>query len=206
MEQQPAPDASRPMPDARLKGYGEVCSATSECESGLCIGTTVGRCSRYCSINEANPCKDVDAFCAPFNGGGHVCYGTIETLDDLDDAILSVGDSVTRSVTPLTDADLFQVRLNQLGEIRIAATPSQSIDVRLEAYSMTGQPIGIANDMGPTGVETLFTNVSEVDTFVWMVVRNVGNTTGAYTISVTRSTAATGKALPSAGASLSAVE
>jgi hypothetical protein len=193
------------MPDARLKGYGELCGGPSQCETGLCIGVMGGqfRCSRYCSINDPNPCKDVDAFCAPYNPGGHVCYGSIETLNDLDDAILGVGDALTRSLTPLNDADLFQVRLNQLGEIRISATPSASIDVKLEAYNNIGDAIGVANDMAANGVENLYTNVQQIDGYVFMVVRNVGTTTGSYTISVTRSMAATGKSMPTSSASVS---
>ena len=196
-----------PPPDARLKGYGEACSAPSECATGLCVGTPGQfRCSRACSINIAHPCKDVDAFCAPYQGGGHVCYGMIETGNDTDDAILHVGDSATRSVTPLDDADLFQVRLDQLGEIRFGATPTTSIDVRLEIYSQTGAAIGIANDVGPSMVEQMYTNVQAIDGYVWAVVRNVGTTTGNYTIAITKTTmAAPDSEFPSARSSVPAM-
>jgi hypothetical protein len=184
----PMPDAPKPPPPP-LKGYGELCSGPSDCATGLCIGVSGGqyRCSRTCSINDPNPCKDVDAFCAPYQAGGHVCYGQIETGNDLDDAILVVGDSATRSLSPLTDADLFQVRLNQLGEIRITATPSTSIDVKLEIYNRIGDGLGIQNTGGPSIAEQMYTDVQQIeDNYVFAVVRNVGTTTGSYTIAITK--------------------
>ena len=190
--QPPPPDAPKPQPDAPppppLKGYGEACTNPGQCASGLCIGETGGSsvCSIPCNIEAANSCRSVDAFCVPIGGGDHGCFGMIETLNDLDDAILSVGDSATRSLTPLTDADMFQVKLNQLGKIRFTVTPQPSIDVKLEAYGMIGSALGFSNDTGAGGIEVLETDVQQVGAHVFLVVRNVGQSTGGYTFTVTK--------------------
>jgi hypothetical protein len=185
------PDAPKPNPDAPqppLKGYGQPCMNGSQCTSGLCIGETGGQfvCSIPCNIEIANDCRAVDGFCVPIGNNDHGCFGMIETLNDLDDAILSVGDNATRSLTPLTDADMFQVKLNQLGTIRFTVTPTQSIDVKLEAYDMVGAPIGSANQTGASMAEVLETTVQQLGGHVFLVVRNVGTSTGAYTIGVAK--------------------
>lgn len=192
------PDAAMPTPDAPnpppppppppLKGYGQACTNASQCQSGLCVGETGGAhlCSIPCNINVANDCRTVDAFCVPIGGGDHACWGMIETLNDTDDAILGVGDSAQRSLTPLGDADMFQVRLDQLGKIRFVVQPQPSIDVKLEAYGMIGAPLGFANDAGPGGLEALETDVQQIGAHVFLVVRNVGQSTGGYTFSVAK--------------------
>lgn len=183
------PDAPKPPPpDAPLRGYGQPCTSASQCASGLCIGEQGSpfKCSIPCNIEVANACRDVDGFCVPIGGGDHGCFGMIETGNDLDDAILSVGDSATRSLTPLADADLFQVRLDQLGTIRFTATPSASIDLALEAYDVIGAPIGSANNAGASQPEALETDVQQLGGHVFLVVRNVGTSTGSYTFSVTK--------------------
>ena len=189
---QPMPDAPKPpTPDAPKKGYGQACSNGGQCTSGLCVGETGSPsiCSIPCNIEAANDCRSVDAFCVPIGGGDSACYGTIETLNDVDDAILSVGDSATRSLTPLNDADMFQVKLNQLGTIRFTVTPQPSIDVKLEAYGMLGSPLGVSSDTGPGGVEVLETDVQQIGAHVFLVVRNIGTSTGGYTFNVTKVTA-----------------
>ncbi len=192
----PMPDAPKPPIDAPLKGFGATCTDPNECQSGLCVGeaNTPHICSRTCTLQVAHDCKDVDAFCVPISGGGNACYGMIETGNDLDDAIVEIGDTVTRAVTPLGDADLFQVRLNQLGNTLITVTPQPSIDVRLEAYGVLGSPLGIANDAGPGQPEALSTDVQQIGGHVWFVVRNVGTATGNYTLTV-QHTAMTARAI-----------
>jgi len=182
------PDAPKPMPDAPLRGYGQTCTSANQCASGLCIGETGGPslCSIPCNIDVANDCRSVDGFCVPIGNADHGCWGMIETLNDLDDAIVSVGDSATRGLTPLGDADMFQVRLDQLGKIRFTVTPSSSIDVKLEAYGMLGDPIGSANDAGASQPESLQTDVQQLGAHMFLVVRNVGTSTGNYTFSVTK--------------------
>jgi len=184
----PPPDAA-PRPDARiLRGYGEECSAGADCTSGLCIGDDQSpwRCSRLCTLDVALDCKDVDAFCVPIGNGDNACWGEIETGGDLDDAVLEIGDSATRSATPLGDADLFLVRLNSLGQVLFQVTPQPSIDVQLEAYGVLGDPLGVASEAGPGQPEALQTDVEAIGGHLFMVVRNVGTATGSYTFSVTK--------------------
>jgi hypothetical protein len=187
-EQPDDPDAA-PRPDAMPPrvGFGEVCETGNDCLSGLCIGDDQSdrQCSRLCSLQVAHDCKDVDAFCVPVGDGDFGCWGEIETGADQDDAIVEVGDSVTRAVTPLSDADLFQVRLNELGDILFQVTPEPSIDVKIEAYGVLGDPLGFANDAGPGGVEALGTEVQQIGGHIFIVVRNVGSATGGYTLAVT---------------------
>ncbi len=183
----PPPDAM-PLPDARpLAGYGESCATGGDCASGLCIGDDQSewRCSRYCTLAVALDCKAEDAFCVPVGDGDFACWGEIETGGDQDDAIVETGDSVTRALTPLGDADLFQVRLNDLGQILFQVTPEPSIDVQLEAYGVLGAPLGVANQAGPGEPEALVTEVQQIGGHIFMVVRNVGTATGSYTFAVT---------------------
>lgn len=195
---QPMPDAPKQPPDAPKKGYGQACSNGGQCTSGLCVGETGSQsiCSIPCNIEVANDCRSVDAFCVPIGGGDNACFGMIETLNDPDDAILSVGDTTTRAVTPLTDADMFQVRLDQIGKIRFTVTPSASIDVKLEAYGMVGDALGSSNDAGPSLPESLGTDVQQLGTHMFLVVRNVGTSTGNYTFSVTKVPAFTSEPSP----------
>ena len=189
----PTPDAPKPPPDAPpppLRGYGQSCTSPSQCASGLCVGETGGPsvCSIPCNLDVANDCRSVDGFCVPIGGGDNACWGMIETLNDQDDAILNVGDSATRSLTPLGDADMFQVRLNQLGNIRFTVTPDPSIDVKLEAYGMIGSALGSSNDAGAGQLEVLETDVQQIGAHMFLVVRNVGQSTGGYTFTVTKVT------------------
>lgn len=183
------PDAPVVHPDAPmppLLPYGAACTSPSQCQGGLCVGETGGSyiCSRPCTLDVALDCKDVDAFCVPIGNNENACYGSIESGNDTDDAILEIGDSVTRTLSPLGDADVFQVRLNQLGMVSFTVTPQPSIDVKLEAYGVIGSPLGFANDTGPGMPEVLQTDVQQVGTHVFVVVRDVGSSTGGYTLSV----------------------
>ena len=183
----PPPDAAPPPPPPPpLKGYGETCAGANECASGICIGETGSpfQCSRLCTLNVAQDCKDVDAFCAPIGNNQNACFGSIETLNDLDDAVLEIGDSATRALTPLGDADLFLVRQNQLGRTVFTVTPVSSVDVALEAYGAIGEPLAVANNVGASMAEQLQTDVQQVGTHVFIVVRNVGQSTGNFTLSI----------------------
>jgi len=201
------PDAPKPMnpnppPPQPLKPYGQSCGNASECQSGLCVGTTASnqKCSRSCNLDVALDCKDVDAFCVPLQGGGGACFGTIESGNDNDDAIVEIGDSVTRLLTPLGDTDVFQVRLNTLGNTTITATPEAGIDVKIDAYGQVGEPLAIANAGGAGVAEALQTNVQQIGTHVFVAVTNVGQSTGGFTLSVAHvaATSQGGENLPSA--------
>ena len=187
----PSPDAAVVHPDAYvppppLRGYGAACTNANQCQSGLCVGETGGSyaCSRLCTLAVAQDCKDVHAFCVPISGGQNACYGTIDTGNDADDAVVQIGDTVTRVLSPLGDADLFLVHLDQLGTARFTATPQPSIDVKIEAYGETGAALGFANDVGPGAAEALETNVMQIGTHIFIVVRDVGASTGSYTLTV----------------------
>lgn len=179
-------DARPPAPDAApLLAYGEVCTDANQCIGGYCIGYEGEdyTCSRGCDINTANSCRSVDAFCVPVSDS-YACFGEIETGNDSDDAIIAVGDAVTRGLTPLDDADLFQVHLDQLGDILFQVTTDSSIDMQLEAYGVLGDPIGVANMRGAGEFEALQTEVQQIGGYIFMVVRNVGTSTGSYTLEV----------------------
>jgi hypothetical protein len=186
-------DAPRPVdaphPDAPRLPYGSHCTDASQCTSGLCVGTP-GVCSRSCSLAVANDCKDVNAFCAPLTSGGNACYGMIVTGSDPDDAILQTGDTVMRVLSPLADADLFLVNLDMLGTTVITATPQAGIDVQLEGYDAIGEALGVANAGGPSVAESLQTNVVELGHHIFVVARDVGTSTGTYTLAVTHMAAA----------------
>jgi hypothetical protein len=120
----------------------------------------------------------------PLQQGGNACFGTIESGNDLDDAIMEIGDSVTRALTPLGDTDVFQVRLNTLGNTTITATPEAGIDVKIEAFGQLGDPLAVQNSGGAGVAEALQTNVQQIGTHVFVAVTNVGQSTGSFTIAV----------------------
>ena len=183
------PDAAVVHPDAPpqpKRGYGATCTDASQCQSNLCVGESGGTytCSRSCTLAVAQDCKDVNAFCVPIGNNDNACYGMIETGNDDDDAVVQIGDTVSRTLTPLADADLFLVHLDQLGTARFTVTPQPSIDVKLEAYGTLGDALGFANNTGPSMAEVLQTDVQQIGTHIFIVVRNVGSSTGGYTLSV----------------------
>jgi hypothetical protein len=175
-----------PPPPPPKKPYGQACANGSECQSGICVGPTAAqsKCSRSCTLNVALDCKDVDAFCVPLTQGGNACFGSIESGNDLDDAIVEIGDSVTRLLSPLGDTDVFQVRLNTLGNTTLTATPEVGIDVKIEAFDVLGSPLAIANNGGNGVAEALQTNVQQIGTYVFVAVTNVGQSTGSFTLAV----------------------
>ena len=101
------PDAPHPPPPPPppppLHAYGEACTDGGQCQSGLCVGQTGGSyiCSRYCTLAVANDCRTEHAFCVPIGGSDNACYGMIDTGFDQDDAVMQIGDSITRGLTPL---------------------------------------------------------------------------------------------------------
>jgi len=179
-----APKQPNPPPPPK-KAYGQSCSSGNDCQSGLCIGETSGfKCSRSCSLQVALDCKDVDAFCVPLTQGGNACHGTIESGNDTDDAIVEIGDSVTRLLTPLGDTDVFQVRFNTLGNTTITATPEVGIDVKIQAFDVDGSPLAIQNNGGAGVAEGLQTTVQQIGTYVFVAVTNVGQSTGGFSLAV----------------------
>jgi hypothetical protein len=167
-------------------GYGDPCTDPVQCASGLCISAPYNHCSELCNQAVANDCPDVGAsgFCVPIGGDEFACVGELSLGVDDDEAIVSPGDSVTRSLNTLTDADLFQVPVTD-GMFELVATPVGSHDVQLEVYDSIGQPIGTINDGGPGAVEGATLTTTGGAGVIFCIVRNAGTTTGSYTFSVT---------------------
>jgi len=166
--------------------YGDTCTFGEQCASELCIGAPYDHCSVLCNQAIPNNCPDVGAagFCVPLTGSEFACVGDLETGVDSDDAIVSPGDSVTRSLNTLTDADLFQVPVTD-GMFELTATPGAGHDLQLEVYDSIGQPIGTLDDGGAGVAETGVLTTTGGAGVIFCVVRNVGTTTGSYAFSVT---------------------
>ncbi len=164
-------------------GYFETCVEPVECASGLCIGAPYEHCSELCNQAIPDDCPNVGAagFCVPIGMGDFACVGDLDTGLDGEAEILSAGDSAARSVGTLSDADLFHLDL-PMGTFLIEVTPDVDDDVQLEFHNGIGEPIGIANDGAGGFVEAANLNTGGGVSFV--VVRNVGMSTGGYTISV----------------------
>ena len=166
--------------------YGDTCTEDVQCASDICAGAPYNHCSAGCDQAIANHCRDVGAagFCVETaTPGFFLCVGDLDTGLDTDDAILTSGDSVTRSLGSLTDADLFHLNL-LAGSYLIEASSSDGVDLQLEAYNTIGEPIGIFDQGGPNETESGLL-VSEEPEVTFVVIRNVGISTGNYTFSVT---------------------
>ncbi len=181
----PTPDAMPPPPPtpdaAPLLGYGEACTANAQCASAICIAGA--GCSRACNIDLPNDCRAEHAFCVPLGSSLHGCYGSITTGPDEDDANLHIGDSVTRNLVPLGDADLFYVENAVPGTFLIAVTPQAGVDVTLEGYDAIGQPLGVFNDGGNGVAESADFMASAAGAF-FIVVRDTSTSTGSYTLAI----------------------
>ena len=138
--------------------YGEACSRHADCASGVCIGTTdvAPTCTRTCDSDAPNDCRDENTFCVSFTEG-EFCFGaTIETgIDASDDEVLNLGDCVTRSLSPLGDADMFLVLAGRSADISVVAQPQNpALDVAVDFYN-NGQLVGRSDDYGGGGMEGL---------------------------------------------------
>jgi hypothetical protein len=167
-------------------GYFDTCMVPDVCASGLCIGAPYDHCSEFCNQAIPDNCPDVGAagFCVPIGGGDFACVGDLDTGIDGESEILSSGDSATRGINTLTDADLFHLDL-PMGDFLIEVTPDPDDDIQLEFHDNIGQAIGTVNNGGDGFVEGAILTSGGGVSFV--VVRNVGNSTGSYMISVSPS-------------------
>jgi len=165
-------------------GYFETCEVGDVCASGLCIGAPYDHCSELCNQAIADDCPNVGAagFCVPIDMGNFACVGNLDTGLDGDAEILSAGDSVMRSIGTLTDADLYHLAL-PAGDFLIEATPNADDNLQLEFHDGIGQAIGVVNDGGNGFVEAAILTSGGGVSFV--VVRNIGMSTGTYVIEVT---------------------
>jgi hypothetical protein len=172
-----------PSPPAPRKAFGEMCSAGRDCSSGIC--EVESGCTRLCDINKPNPCRAEKAFCVPVvENQEFVCAGMIDTGNDLDDAIVLTGDRVQRLLTPLRDADMFTVNLVRSEPVAVTVFPAAGIDVALDGYNLWGELIGTSNVAVGGGVESITLSTGSTQDWAFMVVRNVGNSTGSYHFSV----------------------
>jgi hypothetical protein len=168
-------------PDAGLgHEYGEFCARDSDCESSFCY---VNACTFTCDIEAPNDCRSVHAFCVPTNQEKHGCYGSIDTGEDLDDAVLPLGVPLTRKLAPAGDADMFHVTL-PAGRYRVLVEPTDEVDVRLEVYDHLTKNVH-NSDAGGVGVpERALTFVEAGEAGYYLVVRAVGGVPSAFTIRV----------------------
>jgi EGF domain len=165
-------------------GYFETCLVPEVCASGLCIGAPYDHCSELCNQAIADDCPNVGAagFCVPIGMGDFACVGNLDTGLDGDAEILSAGDSAMRSIGTLGDLDLFHLDL-PAGDFLIQVTPNPDDNVQLEFHDGVGQAIGVVNDGGNGFVEGAILTSGGGVSFV--VVRNIGMSTGTYVIAVT---------------------
>ena len=165
--------------DSRL-GYGAECIAASECSSGLCAG---GMCTEACSLRErVDSCQHVGAFCGPVADGEMACVGNVETGADGESAMLALGDVADFAIDTVDDADLFLLELTQPGsaELEVQAV---GVDVQLELYNLSGVPNGEQDAGGMGESESLVIDVV-APAHEYLVVRNVGGTTGRYRVTL----------------------
>jgi hypothetical protein len=175
-------DASQPAPDAGpSRAYGEFCLRDADCASRLCYEQ---ECSDHCDPNVANDCRAHEAFCAPTNPAGTACFGHVETGDDTgDDTIVHIGETVTTKLSPVGDADLFQVTL-PVGRFLIRTQPSFDGDVQLEVYNELTKNEATTNVGGLGASEQAFLTVHSDWAKYFVVVRSVGDSASNATISI----------------------
>lgn len=174
------PGSAAPPPAPMPQPLGANCSAHSQCASGLCVSQV---CRQRCDLDKPNGCSV--GICVPTTlPEVQFCDGNLLSGRDEDNAVLQVGDGVTRMLTPLDDVDLFRVRLNRLGTIVMAATPAPGVNLALDVYDPLGRKVGIFDESGPGEPEAAETVAMTVAGYAWVAVRNVGTTTGAYKFAV----------------------
>lgn len=181
----PPPPAQQPAPPNQLAANGESCARSADCAGGACVAST---CTSLCDIERANSCRDAGGFCVPVGSGRTIdafaCSGDLKTGADEDDAILTVGDAVTRSLGTLKDADLFTVDTGRGGDLLVVVEPSAGVDAQIDVYDPLGQQIGTFNSQGLGMAEAVRMSGARADAYFFVVVRNVGNGTGKYKLSV----------------------
>jgi hypothetical protein len=175
-------DASPPPPDASPgRAYGEFCLRDIDCASNLCYQQ---ECSDHCDPNIANDCRAHEAFCVPISPQGTACFGYVPTGDDTgDDSIVHVGETMTMKLSPVGDADLFQVTL-PAGRFLITTQPSFDGDVQLEVYNELTKNEATTNVGGLGAWEQTLLTVQEDSARYFLVVRSVGQSPSNATLSI----------------------
>lgn len=163
--------------------YGEFCDDPVVCASGLCLNAPFEHCTVFCDQTVANACGKISGaagLCIDA-GSDTVCAGSLEFGLDDDDELMSPGDSVSRNLDAVDDADVFQFTL-AIGSYRFTATPDQpDDDIQVEFYGNLAQNLGTLNNAGDGGAEVATFNQEGGTGVVFVVVRNIGDSTGGYT-------------------------
>ncbi|MEM9070437.1 MAG: hypothetical protein AAGE52_18170 [Myxococcota bacterium] len=181
------------LPDAGVDAGPQLpfrsdCVEDTDCESNLCLLPVDGDpfCSRVCDLDTPHDCRDEGALCLPA-GAAAVCAGPeIETGSDSDDANLSLGDCVSRSLLPLgADADLFQVRAATDDPVTVFVEPGTGVDVELEFYDGAGNLIARRNEGGVAMTEGLRFEAWTTTSIVYVLVSDAGSSiTNPYRVCV----------------------
>jgi len=166
------------------KKFGDPCTMGEDCASGLCLTDGPGMCTITCTQAVANDCggQGVAGLCAQVAVDTFVCAGDLTFGADKDDAIMQDGDTVKRMFQTKTDADLFHIEFAVAGTYLIAATPDLDDDIRVEFYNADASELGFSDNGGagePEGGE-----IMTQPGLLYVVVRNIGNSNGSFTITV----------------------
>jgi hypothetical protein len=176
------PDAGGAPTPAGNKPLGAACGAGAECAGRLCVASA---CRMHCDLDMPNDCSAAGGPCVPTTlMGVYSCKGDIKTGHDDENAALRVGDSVMRNLSTLDDTDLFLVRLNRLGTIVMEAQPIAGVDLAVDTYNAFGEKTGSFNTRGLGQAESVETLAMTVTSYIFVVVRNAGNSTGPYSFRV----------------------
>jgi hypothetical protein len=165
------------------KAYGESCKDGTECNSGSCLLGTFNHCTQVCDFSKANDCRDEGAkgLCLPVGDDQFACAGLIDTGLDQDDEIVKAKTILTRFFDKIGDVDLFRLDL-PVGNFLVQVTPDFDDDAKIEFYDLEGKNIGVINSAGAGGVEGV--DYGSNGQPVYMLITNVGNTTGQYQLLV----------------------
>lgn len=164
--------------------FGEACAQDGDCASYLCLPPPNSHCSIPCTQGVANDCgaQDVTGLCIALDMDVAACAGTLSFGDDPDDALLAADMPVMRTFQDPDDADVFLLDL-PAGEYLVAATPDPDDDIQLELYGGDAAALQVLNAGGP-GVAESGVVVHPGGVF-FAVVRDIGASTGKYTIAAT---------------------
>lgn len=158
--------------------YGASCTSDAQCISNLCLMVTGAEptCSRECNLDVPHACRAEGTLCVPA-GSWAVCFGPdIDTGSDTDDANLTLGDCVTRTLRPLgADADLFQVRAATDDPIVVSVQPEDGVDVELDFYDGAGELVARQNMNAAGGIEGLRFTEWTSDGIVFVLVKDAGS-------------------------------
>lgn len=173
-----------------LRAFGEACADSSQCEGGVCLGPTggsEGTCTRTCDPDVPHDCRDVGRLCLALGTGSRsVCAGPeIETgADTEDDAIIAFGDCITRTLSPLGDADLIRVKADFTGMLNVGVEPlNAGVDVGFLVYDGAGALQANINANGPGERDGITFTAWTPDSVAFLLVQDAGSSvSGQYRI------------------------